>query len=98
MDSHRVGSGRVGSRFSWAGSCRVLKFGPACNSEHNACRRVRGKSKGKCQVGNIGGNIRGMSETIMEQHSDWCTHSPLCVVFTFSTASKELATGQGPVP
>ena len=39
MDSHRVGSrkpgilaGRVGSRFSWAGSGRILKFGPACNS------------------------------------------------------------------
>ena len=44
MDSHRVksgrvqkagnisGSGLVGSRFSWAGSGRTLKFGPACNS------------------------------------------------------------------
>jgi len=26
-------SGRVGSRFSWAGSGRILKFGPACNSD-----------------------------------------------------------------
>jgi len=32
MDSHRVGSGRVGSRFSWVRSGRILKFGPACNS------------------------------------------------------------------
>ena len=35
MDSYRVWSGRVGSRFSWAGSGRILKLGPACNSVVN---------------------------------------------------------------